>query len=165
MGDIAGYAQRLSLRRSNITMPDLDEALRRVAQYCMRTAFGFETPTEMEVTKLNEIFRLRNLHQPYTRFFKDHISDDIKVNQYIGAVNFKAGMNDFVSLLGYTKGLLGEVQAKSLKKGISDQMTIMLLQIRSLMTLNIITSLSGTMKWFLIVRNGGKIPSSGGVRL
>ena len=44
------------------------------------------------------------MHQPYTRFFKDHISDDIKVNQYIGAVNFKAGMNDFVSLLRLHKG-------------------------------------------------------------
>ncbi|WP_160928370.1 hypothetical protein [Vibrio tetraodonis] len=104
MREISDYAQRLSSRRSNITMPELDEALKRVAQYCMRTAFGFETPTEMEVIKLNEIFRLRNLHQPYTRFFKDHISDDTKVNQYIGAVNFKAGMNDFVSLLRLHKG-------------------------------------------------------------
>ncbi|MBU2899137.1 hypothetical protein [Vibrio hepatarius] len=99
MRDIDRYAQWLSSQGGNITMPDLDEALRRVSQYCMRTAFGFESPTEMEILKLSEIFQLRNRHKPYNQFFKDHLSDDSKVNQYIGAVNFKAGMNDFVSLL------------------------------------------------------------------
>lgn len=99
MKDIDRYAQLLESRGGNITMLELDEALRRVSQYCMRTAFGFESPTEIEILRLSEIFQLRNRHQPYNNFFKDHISDDSKVNQYIGAVNFKAGMNDFVSLL------------------------------------------------------------------
>ncbi|WP_152432660.1 hypothetical protein [Vibrio aquimaris] len=104
MRDIEGYAQRLASRGSNISMPELDEALRRVSQYCMRTAFGFESPTEAEMVKLNEIFLLRNLHESYSAFFNTHVLDDSLVNQYIRAVNFKAGMNDFVSLLRLHKG-------------------------------------------------------------
>ncbi|GLT18399.1 hypothetical protein GCM10007938_21780 [Vibrio zhanjiangensis] len=99
IGDLASYSQALNVLGDDIPMKVLDKALRRVACYCMRVAFGFESPTAQDISNLNDIFQLRNQHKSYEDFFRAHIADDGEVNSYIGAVNFKAGMNQFISLL------------------------------------------------------------------